>query len=80
MMQAITTKYLGPTNKLGSRIKAQSASGIYKTFGYKSELSSEANHEEAARSLAKRLGWNYNLIGGSLDNERCVFVLVERVK
>lgn len=68
-MQAIETKYLGPTNSRGSRIKATSASGICVTVGYKSQLSSDENHVEAAKLLCRKLGWETNkLVTGSLKN------------
>lgn len=65
MKQAIVTKYLGPTNFKGSRIKATSASGKSITVGYKSELSSEANHKAAARALCVKLEWPIYLSGAT---------------
>jgi len=55
-MQAIQTKYMGPTNTRGSRIKATAEAGSI-TVGYDHALSSEGNHNAAARALCEKLGW-----------------------
>jgi hypothetical protein len=57
MRQAIVTKYLGPTNFRGSRIKATSASGLSVTVSYRSELSADQNHLDAALTLCRKLNW-----------------------
>jgi hypothetical protein len=57
-MQAITTKYLGPTNFRGSRVKA-SCQAKTLIFGWQDNLNSSANHLAAAKALAAQLGWNY---------------------
>ena len=65
MTQAILTKYLGPTESRGSRIKATCASGSI-TVGYPYGLSGQAVHRFAADALCQKLGWNSsNLVGGS---------------
>jgi hypothetical protein len=68
-MQAITTKYLGPTNSRGSRIKA-TACGTSVTISYDHSLSAEEAHKAAAIALCTNFGWgNYgNLISGSIEN------------
>lgn len=48
----ITTKFMGPTNTKGSRIKATSASGKSKTVRWEYAADVDSNHEEAARVLA----------------------------
>jgi hypothetical protein len=63
MRQAIETKFLGPTNFRGSRIKASAQAGSI-TVSYDHALSSEENHTAAARALASKLGWSLSLIGG----------------
>lgn len=63
-MQAITTKYHGPTNTRGARISATSESGIKATIGYPHELSGEAVHRAAVVELCRRLGWHGTLIAG----------------
>lgn len=56
MAQAIITKYFGPRNVRGSRVKATAKAGsVY--IGYDDELSTEQNHLLAARVLANSYGW-----------------------
>lgn len=64
-MIAIQTKYLGPTNSRGSRIKAWTASGFSVTIAYPYELSYEKCHFQAVKALVEKhnLDWN-------LDNMR----------
>jgi hypothetical protein len=73
-MQAIQTKYLGPTNVKGARIKAisQAKSRIY---SWEHGLSADDNHKLAAQSLAKELGWDYGVWhGGQLPDASSVWV------
>ena len=76
-MQAIITKYFGPTNSRGSRIKAQCAAGSV-TIDYPYELSGMYCHAQAAKALIKKLGWNDahygGLLGGQLPSGEYVFV------
>ena len=58
---AIETKFLGPTNYRGSRIKAF-ARDTYSdskpqsvTVGYRHELNADANHEAAAQELLPKV-------------------------
>jgi hypothetical protein len=73
-MQTITTKYLGPTNHRGSRVKA-THTGDYTsvTLSYDYALNSEGNHIAAAKSLADKLNWQGDYIGGHTA-EGMVFV------
>ena len=69
-MQAIHTKYIGPTNTRGSRIKATCDAGSV-TIPYPYELSGQACHRAAAEALAAKLGWDdqdygAGLLGGCL--------------
>ena len=76
-MQAIQTRYLGPTNSRGARIKAWAAAGSL-TIPYPYELSGQACHRAAAEALREKLGWDecaYNeLLGGQLANGDYAFV------
>lgn len=55
-MQAIITKYHGPSNVTGSRISAQAAAGkIFVSYDHALDL--EGNHQAAARELVQKLGW-----------------------
>jgi hypothetical protein len=56
-MQAIETKYHGPSNVKGSRISAVTASGVRRTYSYDHALDAEENRVKAATTLAKELGW-----------------------
>jgi hypothetical protein len=54
-MQAITTKYIGPTNFRGSRIKASCPAGsITLPYDYSEN---DGGHYLAAVALIKKLGW-----------------------
>ncbi len=65
-MQAITTKYHGAGNKLGSRVSATSASGIRKYLEWDDRLSSDENHEAAALALCVKLNWSTIFSSGGL--------------
>lgn len=57
MRQIIKTKYLGPTNFRGSRIRASCEAGSV-TLGWKAELSVDVNHKLAIETLQRKLGWD----------------------
>jgi hypothetical protein len=67
MRQAISTKYLGPTDYRGGRIKATADAGSV-TLGWDHALSSLQNHAEAARALALKLGWTGKYYMGGTGN------------
>ena len=55
-MQAIRTKYHGPTNTRGSRISAQCEAGrVYVPYDH--ALSIDGNHKAACDALLDRMGW-----------------------
>ena len=56
-MQAITTKYIGPSNTKGARIKATCDAGSI-TVSYPHELSGQDVHAFAAMALVRKLGWD----------------------
>lgn len=56
MASAILTKYLGPTNCKGARIKAWSVSGRSVTIGYTHELSGEHVYRAALQAWLKKHG------------------------
>lgn len=69
-MQAIRTKYCGPTNTRGSRIQAScEAKTIYVPYNH--ALNSDANHRAACEALLRALGWTADngrfsdMVGGS---------------
>lgn len=68
MRQAIVTKYIGPTNFKGSRVKAKCEAGQL-TMAWNPGLDSDENHTFAAEELARKLGWfspRVRLHGGAL--------------
>ncbi len=67
-MQAIITKYHGPTNTRGSRVSATAANGQRVFMGYDSAHTSEENHRIAAEKLCEKLDWHGKLASGSLKN------------
>ena len=74
-MKAIVTKYIGPTNYRGSRIKAYAEGVKPLTISRNSEARNP--HREAAEQLAKRHGWNHVLVeGGMPDGAQSVFVML----
>jgi hypothetical protein len=75
-MKAIETRYLGPTDYRGSRIKATDGDGNSATISYPYELSGEDCHRLAADALLNKMGWTGKLAGGS-TKQGYVFVFVE---
>jgi hypothetical protein len=63
MYQAITTKYLGPTNVRGARVKASAGAGSM-IVPWDSAMNLDANHRFAAKQLAMRQGWSGRWHGG----------------
>ena len=70
MRQAIVTKYIGPTNHRGARIKATAFAGSA-TIPFDYELGIPAAHEAAARALADKFGWVGDMVGGSTLDGYC---------
>ena len=66
-MQAIRTKYHGPTNTRGARIVAKCDAGQI-TTPYRYGLSVEGNHKAACDKLLEKLGWDKDtgapMVGG----------------
>jgi hypothetical protein len=71
-MQAIRTRYFGPSNVKGSRIQAKcEARTIY--VGYDHALNLDENHKAACKALLTAMGWitkDYPAVyGGTFDND-----------
>lgn len=66
-MQAIQTKYFGPTNFRGARIKAK-CEALSRTYHYDHSLNLQENHEVAAKMLQAELGWEGFFETGGLPN------------
>lgn len=73
VMQAVVTKFLGPTDSRGSRIKA-SAFGGSVTLGWNYALDSQENHRAAAQALLAKMGWAGSYVHGVLPSGDHVFV------
>ena len=67
-MKAIKTKYIGPTNTKGSRMRATDEDGNSVTITWDDSLDSLANHEAGAVALCNKTDWVGNLVGGHLKN------------
>lgn len=80
-MQAIVTKYHGPTDKRGSRISASCEAGRI-SIPYPHELSSPDAHEAAAQALLGKVGLSdkWRIVGGGLPGRGAgyAFVMVPR--
>lgn len=75
-LQAITTRYLGPNNRCGSRIKA-TASGGSITIPVDNRWNQDENHRAAAQALMQRMNWEGKLFCGGMPNSNDrVFVQV----
>ena len=71
-MQAIVTKYLGPTNHHGARVKA-TCQAMYKVVSWDDALDVDENHRVACRMLCQELGWRYTdalWVGGGMPDGR----------
>lgn len=77
MRQAIITKFLGPTNSRGSRVKAKCYAGSI-TISWDDAKDVDDNHLAAAEALCKKFGWEWKLVAGGLpDNSGNVYVCIE---
>lgn len=68
MRQAIVTRYLGPTDRRGARVKATAAAGSV-TVSWDHALDQAANHAAAAQALAAKFGWGGRWYAGGLPDE-----------
>ena len=64
MRQAIETKYYGPTNHLGSRIRAKAQAGT-RWVSYDYALGAQGSHVAAAKAFAEHYGWSGRWFGGA---------------
>lgn len=74
MKQAITVKYLCPTNFRYSRLKAKALAGSL-TIPWDYALGNEGNYREAALALCRSLGWPEDVTGGWVDDKIAVFLV-----
>lgn len=67
--QAISTKFLGPTNCRGARIKASAAAGSV-TIPYDYAAGLSGAHDKAAQALIDKFGWGGDWLSGGSADER----------
>lgn len=77
VFQAISTKFYGPTNTRGGRVKASCDAGSL-TIPYDHGNTEAANHANAAKALAAKLQWDGQYFGGSLNAKAGGYVFVCR--
>ena len=67
-MKAILTKYFGPGNKRGARIKASDEDRNSVFFGCDDTLDMAGNHDAAAIALCRKMGWTqHGLVRGWIN-------------
>jgi len=74
MPQAIVTKYLGPSNVRGSRVKATAQAGSL-TLNWDDALNAGDNHRIAAHALARKFKWSGAWVGGGLPSGENAWVM-----
>ena len=79
-MEAIKTRFLGPTETKGARIKASWSKGSL-TIPYPYEMDRQGGHQQAARLLFSRdfsrdFGGNIVFATGHLPDGTCVHVII----
>ena len=63
-MQSIETRFYGPGNARGARIKAQASGGMFVWSDWDYAIGSEENHKQAAIKLIRKLGWAHDKTRG----------------
>src|ERR1700749_1692009 len=76
----ILTRYIGPTNRRGSRIVADAGLKRRVILDYQPGLSSDQNHDLAARGLAMLFKWKGDLIKGHMENGRAYVFLPDKIQ
>jgi hypothetical protein len=81
-MQAIVTKYIGPTDTKCSRVKAfclTNTKGV--TISWDSELTSDQNHAAAAEAFKEKMLWTGypKTVMGALPDGSVAHVFMPRV-
>lgn len=75
-MKAIQTKFIGPSETRGARVKAW-IKGNTATVSWDHGLETVDNHGAAARALVVKLKWSGRLVGGTLPDESMAWVFVD---
>lgn len=77
-MKAIFTKYIGPTNFKGSRVKAYDGDNNAITIDWDDDATPDENHKRAAHFLCREMRWCGALVMGAHKNVNA-HVFVERI-
>jgi hypothetical protein len=75
-MKAIQTKFVGPSETRGARVKAW-VKGSSSTIPWDHGLEVVDNHAAAAWALAASLSWSGRLVEGTLPDESMAWVFVD---
>lgn len=82
-MQAIRTRYYGPTNTRGSRIVAKCEAGSVK-ISADGDFNGTSAHAAAAAALVRKLGWDKDgyapMYGGNFEGDEYWVFAVEHAK
>jgi hypothetical protein len=78
VLQGVFTRWLGPTNHRGSRVKAVTPSGDALTLPWDYSQGESENHRSAAIALLSRLGWQYEELVTGLIPQGYVHTLLVR--
>lgn len=83
-MQALLTKYHGPTNTRGARLTAKAAAGST-SVPYDHGADFETNHRIASKALLVKLGWTPGngytpFVGGCLPSGDYAWVATSKVQ
>lgn len=74
-MQAISVKYIGPTDSRGSRVKATAMySKKSATLGWDAALNRDENFALAVKALCKKMDWHGQLNIGEGDRGEGIYV------
>jgi len=77
-MQAITTRYIGPSATKGSRIKATCDAGSLTVDFHSVECTDDADrYVKVARMLADKLGWTGAFVSGGVNTGDYVHVFTD---
>jgi hypothetical protein len=72
-MQAIVTKYIGPTSHRGARIKATASAGSI-TIPYDHSQNHDEPFRIAARAFCDKFNWEFDHVSGGLPDGSLVWV------
>lgn len=70
MAKSIFTKYIGPTDHRGSRVKAADRDGNSIIISYDVSVSSDEAHDKAFLALINKMGWHGEYVAGYLGKGR----------